>query len=209
LTASFISVTPEMDTFGWKPAPNLTVTAGIKGNAMDSLASAVVDVERYAASKGWGQPPQLYALARKKTIPVTGQKIAILAGRQDDELISIEQDPLPPGEPDQVLASIHWPKEVEGCVLVTELLALPPDAEKEAPGDPAAVEKWAASRPDSKEARLAVGVLRDGSYTCCLQLRDDKELIISPELADDLVTALLVTFIPADTADPDVSPTAD
>ena len=173
---------------------------------MDWLASAVVDVERYAASKGWGRPPQLYALARKETLRSADSKTAaVVLGRPDDALIPIEQDPLPPGEPDDVLATIEWPEDVEGCVLVTELLILPPDAGKEVPGDPATVEEWAASRPDRKKARLAVGVLRDGSYTCCLQVRDDEGLIVAPELADDLVAALFTTFAPTGTTDPDVS----
>jgi hypothetical protein len=176
---------------------------------MDSLASAVVDVERYAATKGWGRPPQLYALTRKKTIrSADPETAAVLHDKQDDALIPMEQDPLPAGEPDEVLASIQWPTQVEGCVLVTELFVLPPGAEKEAPADPAAAEKWAARRLDRKEARLAVGVLRDGSYACCLQLRDSQELIIAPDLADDLVATLFATFVPGDIAEPDVSPGA-
>jgi hypothetical protein len=174
---------------------------------MNELASAVIDVERYAATKGWGRRPQLYALTRKETIRFpTPKAVAVLHGRRDDALIPIEQDPLPPGEPDQVLATIGWTEEVEGCVLVTELFILPPGAEKEAPGEPAAAEKWAASRPDRKKGRLAVGVLRDGSYTCCLQLENDEELIVAPELADDLVAALLATLVPGNSTDPDVLP---
>lgn len=174
---------------------------------MDALASAVIDVECHAATKGWGCRPQLYALTRKKTIRSPTPKVAaVLHGKRDDALISIEQDPLPPGEPDKVLATIGWTEEVEGCVLVTELLILPPGAEKEAPREPGAAEKWAASRPDRKKARLAVGVLRDGSYTCCLQLENEQELIVAPELADDLVAALFATLVPGNTTDPDVLP---
>lgn len=176
---------------------------------MDLLAATVVDVERYAATKGWGQPPRLYALTRKKAIRFPDPETAVgLHGKPDDALIPMEQDPLPPGEPDEVLASIQWPKQVEGCVLVTELLVLPPDAEKEAPSDPAAAEVWAANRPDRQEARLAVGVLRDGSYTCCLQIRESQELIVATGLADDLVATLFATLVPADTTDPNVSPSA-
>ncbi len=174
---------------------------------MDALASAVIDVERYAAAKGWEQPPQLYALTRKKTIrDPTPEVAAVLQGKRDDALIPIEQDRPIPGDPDKVLATIGWSEEVEGCVLVTELFVLPPDAEKEAPGEPAAAERWAASRPDRGKARLAVGVLRDGSYTCCLQLKNEEELIVAPDLADDLVAALFATLVPGDTTDPDVLP---
>jgi hypothetical protein len=178
---------------------------------MDSLASAVVDVVGLrAAGKEWGRPPQLYALARKKVIrTVDPGTAAILSGRQDDALIPIEQDPLPPGDPEEALAGIHWAKQVEGCVLVTELFVLPPGAEKKAPDKPSAAEQWAAGYPGGKQARIAVGVLRDGSYTCCLQVRGDEQAIVAPDLADDLVTALLVTFVPANTADPEASPAPD
>src|SRR5436190_18112461 len=116
---------------------------------MDSLASAVIDVERYAATKGWGRSPQLYALTRKRAIRFPGpETAAILRDKPDDALIPMEQDPLPPGEPEEVLASIQWPEQVEGCVLVTELLILPPGTEKEAPSEATAAETWAASRPD-------------------------------------------------------------
>jgi hypothetical protein len=210
LTASFTSVTPGMKRLKPRVGANLLVAAGIQGNAMDWLASAVVDAESHAASKGWDQAPQLYALARKNTLRSADAKAAAdLRGRPEDALIPIEQDQLPSGEPDEVLAGIHWPEEVEGCVLVTELFVLPPDAEKDIPGEPTAVEEWAAGRPDGKKARLAVGVLRDGSYTCCLQTQDKEEaLIVAPELAVDLVAVLLATFVSASTADADIPPGA-
>jgi len=174
---------------------------------MEPLASAVIDVERYAATKDWGQRPQLYALTRKGTIQDPTPKVAeVLQGKRDDALIPIEQDRPMLGAPDKVLATIGWAEEVEGCVLVTELVVLPPGAEKEAPGEPVAAEKWAASRPDGKRARLAVGVLRDGSFTCCLQLENEEELIVAPDLADDLVAALFATLVSGSTTDPDVRP---
>jgi hypothetical protein len=172
---------------------------------MDALACVVIDVGRYAAMKGWGRPPQLYALTRKKTIRSPAPTVAAaVQGKRDDALIPIEQDPLPPGDPDTVLAAIGWTEEVEGCVLVTELLVLPPGAEEEALTEPAAAEERAASLPGRKKARLAVGVLRDGSYACCLQLENEKELTVSPGLAPVLVAALFATLVPGNTAAPDV-----
>jgi hypothetical protein len=175
-----------------------------KANAMDSLTAAVVGAECHAADKGWGRPPQLYALAREPEPVSSDQELAgELGDPPQDSLIPIPQDPLPQGEPAEVLATIHWADEVVGCVLVTELVVLPPETATDAPPEQAAAEQWAAGCPDRREARLAVGVLRDGRHTCCLQLRgddeevgsDDTEVFVGPDLADDLVAALLGTFL--------------
>jgi hypothetical protein len=90
--------------------------------------------------------------------------------------------------------SIHWPEEVEGCVLVTEIVVLPPNAEEEMPAEATAAEQWAAAYPGSREAQLTVGVLRDGHCACCLQLRGEEDLTVRNDLGDDLVAALLDTF---------------
>ncbi len=161
---------------------------------MDPLTTAVVEAERHAAGKGWGQAPHLYALAKKEALTLSRELAAQLSDAPDGSLIPIEQDPLREGEPAEVLASVHWPSEVAGCVLVTEIIVLPPRAEEEAPSEPAAAEQWAAGHPDGHQGRLAVGVLRDGQYSCCLQLRNEEALQVGTEIADDLVAALLGTF---------------
>lgn len=166
---------------------------------MDPLASAALEAERYADRQGWGKRPVLFALARKGQIqPANPKAEAILRGRRDDELIPIEQDPLPSGEPEEVLAGIRWGEDVEGCVLTTEILVLPPETKAKSPSDPAELERWADSQPGREQARLAVGVLRSGDYTCCLRLKGQEELIVIPDMADDIVTALLGTFVPAE-----------
>jgi hypothetical protein len=149
---------------------------------MDNLTTAVVDVASHAAAQGWQKPPSLYALVPNSAAESAG------------ELIAFAQDPLPAGEPDEVLASIHWPETVAGCVLVTELIILPLEAEESAPADQHQAEQWAAHRPDKREGRLSVGVMRGGQYLCCLQLRGDDDLLVRNDLADDLVAALLNTL---------------
>jgi hypothetical protein len=130
----------------------------------------------------------------------------------------------PDGSPDldAALATLSWPPAVAGCALVHEILVLPPDAEAEldeavahavgAPGaDEATAERvaveHAASHPDRREARLVAAALRGGPTLCLLQLRPrpgeepaqvagqpGPELLEHPELAPNLVAALLATL---------------
>jgi hypothetical protein len=163
---------------------------------MDPLTLAVLQAESHRARSGWGQPPQLYALASKEALAdASSQLDARIRKAPAGSFIPVEQDPLPEGEPLDVLAGIAWPDDVAGCVLVTEVVILPPDAQREAPRDPDEMERWARDYPGSREARLAVGVSRSGDHACVLRLQGDDGVQIDPQLADDLVTALLETFI--------------
>jgi len=105
---------------------------------------------------------------------------------------------------------------VVGCALVQEILILPPDAEAELndvvdalSADPQTAEQaaleHAAAHPQRQEARLVAAVLRGGEALCLLQLRPDAtdlatdpdsppELLEHPELAPNLVAALLATL---------------
>jgi hypothetical protein len=161
----------------------------------DSLVAAMLNAEAYVARQNWGQPPQLFSLATKSSLTAADRVLSgELRDEEPDTLIPVAQDPLPEGEPFDVLATVRWPDQVVGCVLVTELVTLPPEAEKDAPGDPVAAERWASARPDKREARLAVCVSRDGDYICGLRIRDEDDIQVGPDLADDIVAALLGTF---------------
>jgi hypothetical protein len=158
---------------------------------IDTLTAAVVEAARDAANGRWGGPPRLYALATHSSLAQYDVSLpAQVAAAAPGALIPIEQDPLPAGNAVDVLAQISWPPAVPGCVLVTDVLIdgeLPPgDAGRD--GDPGA----------ERQARLTVGVLREGEsaaqYACCLQRRGSDELIVNPDMADDLVAALLGTF---------------
>jgi hypothetical protein len=170
-------------------------TQGVDPREMDALESAVLQAEAFVARDGWGRPPRLFSLARKSALVAADSELA--AGLEDagpDALIPVLQDDLPAGEPLDAIALIRWPEEVAGCVLVTEFVALPPEAEKDAPGDPAEAERWASERSDGTTARLAVGVTRAGGYRCCLRREGEDEVQVGDDLADDLVAALLGTF---------------
>jgi hypothetical protein len=106
------------------------------------------------------------------------------AGVPPGWLTPIEQEPLPQGPLDEVLATIRWPPAVLGCILITELVMLPHSAEQEAPYHEREIEIWATSHPERQDARLAIGVTRSGLHASCLRVRGDDELIVDPDLAD-------------------------
>jgi hypothetical protein len=154
---------------------------------MDELTAAVVETARSAADL-WDQPPRLYALARRSDLDDLEDRMPARAkDAPAGTLIPIAQDHLPNGDPAKVLARIHWPPIVPGCVLVTEVRIALPGAGDQSP------EEY-----QGRQARLCVGVLREtdqaAQHACCLQQRGVDELIVGPDLADDLVTALLGTL---------------
>jgi hypothetical protein len=86
-----------------------------------------------------------------------------------------------------------WPDAVTGCALAQEIVVLPPEAEASLPSGPDDLRQAAAEHPDRQEARLVAAVLRDGTSVCVLRLRDG-DLVESPDLAPNLIRALLGTF---------------
>ena len=166
--------------------------------AMDELRSAVIQVGLALAGQEFGrqQKPRLYALTRRSELDWVDPGALPVQVRDAPQaaLIPVEQDELPEGNPAEVLAGIRWPEAVEGCVLVTELVILPPVARDALPGEAAAAQRWGSGYEGRREGRLAVGVLRSGLYACCLQLRGEEGFLTGDDLADDVVTDLLATF---------------
>jgi uncharacterized coiled-coil protein SlyX len=162
---------------------------------MDSLVLAMLEAESHMDRMGWGEPPHLYALTEKiSPISADHELYAEIRDARPDALILAGQEPLPAGDPIEILANIHWPGDVVGCVLVAELTALPSGSKEDTPIDPAAAEQWASIRPDGRPARLAVGVCRNGAYTCGFRIRGEDNVQFGTERADGLVAALLATF---------------
>lgn len=149
---------------------------------VDSLTRAMLEAESHAETRGWGKPPQLYALTAETQ---DGRSAA---------LTPVEREPLPDGNLIEGLASIHWPEDVAGCVLVTELSALPLRGEETAFVDPVASGQWASMHPDGRPARLAVGVRRNGEHTYGLRIKGEDDVQVRADLAEDLVSALQRTF---------------
>jgi hypothetical protein len=187
-----------------------------------SLARCIREVAEYADSQGWDQPPQIFALV--PTAELAAAEPALLDQLDDeDALTPIAQEAFPDdiegGSPalDEFLATTSWPPAVVGCVLAQQIVVLPPDAESDLDdalipllADPDAADEAgraaAEAHPDRRTARLYVGVLRDGSSLCLMQLRplDDEdddgfgggepELLSYPDLGSNLIEALHATL---------------
>ena len=159
----------------------------------EELATAVAEVEEFAGAGGWDAPAQLFALVE------TAQLLAAepgLAGTVGGTYTPIAQDQLPEGDLHDALAQISWPDEVAGCILVQEIVVLPPEVGAELPDDPVEAARQAAEHPERTEARLVAGVLRDvRGGACLLRVRgDDTAPLRGADLAPNLLTALRMTF---------------
>lgn len=162
------------------------------------LEPVLAEIEAHLHAGGWDRPPALFALVRAERFladdPEAGRRLGLdrLAGTT---LTPIEQEALPEGPLDEVLAGIAWPPGVEGCALGQEIVVLPPAAEAGLTDDEAAAR--AADHPERREARLVAGALRDGTSATLLRLRAPEgadELLTGPDLAPNLTAALLATL---------------
>ena len=162
------------------------------------LEPTVAEIELHVHAGGWDRPPQLFALVRAGRFtaddPATAARLGV-DRLPADALTPVEQDGLPDEPLDDLLAGIAWPAAVEGCAISQEIVILPPSAEAELTDDHLAAR--ASSHPERREARLVVAVLRDGDSAALLRLRDADgadDLLTGPDLAPNLVAALLATF---------------
>lgn len=167
------------------------------GTLRPVLDSAIADIETHVHAAGWDRPPMLFALVRADRFladdPETGRRLG-LDQHDGATLTPVEQEDLPDGPLDDVLAGIAWPPSVSGCAVSQEIVILPPSAEAGLEVD--ALEAAVAGHPERREARLVVGVLRDGTSAALLRLRGEQEddVLTGPDLAPNLVSALLATL---------------
>lgn len=163
------------------------------------LEAALAEIETHVHAAGWDRRPALFALVRAGQFvaddPDTGRRLG-LDQVPPETLTPVEQDELPDQPLDELLAGIVWPAEVAGCAVVQEIVILPPSAEAELTDEQAAT--GAAGHPERREARLVAGVLRDGTSAALLRLRGTDaggdDVLTGPDLAPNLVRALLATF---------------
>jgi hypothetical protein len=156
---------------------------------INKLTLAMLEAESHVDSKGWGTPPYLFALTERMPAGPAGHEFS--AGTPD-ALILVPHE-LPGGDLAAALASIPWPEDVVGCVLVTELTDLP--ARKDgAPVDQVAARQWASARPDGGPARLAVSVGRNGEHVCGFRVKGEHDVQTRTDIGDDIVTVLRGTF---------------
>jgi len=197
---------------------------GVSKELAAALPVVAREIEEFVAGGGWDQPVQLFALVPTAALlaaePSMVSRIDAAA-----PLTPIAQEPLAEPELDVALAGIAWPDEVSGCVVVQEIVVLPPGAEAElAAGgatevgyaedggtedggtagggteDGAVLARLVASHPSRREARVVAAVLRDGPGACVLRLRGGEdvleEVVEHPDLAPNLLDALRRTFAP-------------
>ncbi|NUS44134.1 MAG: hypothetical protein HOQ24_10655 [Mycobacteriaceae bacterium] len=174
------------------------------------------EVAEYVDTQGWDQPPQMFALVT--TSDLAAAEPGLLDQLDNAELTPIAQDAFPDDidsdSPalEEFLATTTWPESVRGCVLVQQIVVLPPAAEDDldAALAPLLADRDAADRagraaaeshPGRRDARLFTGVLRDGPSLSLLQLRPDDDdpfpdldLLIHPDLAPNIVDALRHTL---------------
>ncbi|WP_194826325.1 PPA1309 family protein [Nocardia sp. XZ_19_231] len=177
------------------------------------LARCVREVVEFADAEGWGNPPQMFALVPTADLAAAEPD---LQDQLDDgsELTPVAQEAFPDDITggsmalDEFLATTTWPPAVEGCVLVQEIVVLPPDAESDLDealvplladdeAADAAGRAAAHAHPGRRDARLIAGVLRQGTTLCLLQIRPedddgfgDLDLRTYPNLAPGLIDAL-------------------
>ena len=163
------------------------------------LDAAIAEIEAHVHAAGWDRPATLFALVRADRFaaddPETAQRLGVTE-QDGDALTPIEQDELPEGPLDEVLAGIAWPDSVAGCAVSQEIVILPPTAEAGLSEDEIA--QRAADHPERREARLVVGELREGESMALLRMRaiegEADDLLTGPDLAPNLVAALLETL---------------
>ncbi|MEU7764281.1 PPA1309 family protein [Nocardia sp. NPDC049190] len=178
------------------------------------LARSVREVAEFVDAEGWGRPPQMFALVPTADL-VAVQPELIDQLDAGTELTPVAQEAFPEDVTggsmalDEFLATTTWPPAVQGCVLVQEIVVLPPDAESTlddalAPlladhdAADAAARAAAQAHPGRKQARLFAAVLRSGAALSLLQLRPeddaddfgDLELRTYPNLAPNIIDAL-------------------
>lgn len=167
----------------------------------DPLFRALSEIESHVASRGWDQPPRLYALALTDELlarePALANQLGLDSAEQaPGSLTPVEQE-VPTTSIDELLATITWPETVAGCALVVERIVLPPATEDTMPEDPEQVTSWAQNHPERTDVRIVVGVLRDGRQGSIMRVRgheDESDLIRDPEFSPDLGAALAATF---------------
>ena len=140
--------------------------------AADALAEVVREVELHAARAGWDQPAQLFALVDTADLVRREPQLADLLGVEPGAsagFTPVEQETVS-DTLEELLPTILWPPEVEGCAVVLEATTAPPG--------------------DSDEARVVAGVLHTGESWCAIRHRahDEDDMVLT---GNDLVPALL------------------
>lgn len=165
------------------------------------LDRLTVDIERHAAAAGWDQPARLFALVETADLLRREPALADDLGLRTAEpgaLTPVDQGDLPThASIDELLGGITWPADVLGSALTVERLMVPPEVETDMPQGEDEALRWLAEHPARQEVRLVVAVLRDGSRSAAIRMRDhdDETAVLTGEnLVPGLADALSATL---------------
>lgn len=161
------------------------------GTQESALADVVREVELHAARSGWDQPAHLFALVDTLELLEREPQLADVLGVSTESaagLTPVEQETVSESL-EQLLPSLLWPPEVDGCAVVVEAMTVPPETSG-VPDDAEAAAEYAAAHPEREEARIVAGVLRSGESWCAIRQRsnDEDDMVLT---GNDLVPSLL------------------
>ena len=172
-----------------------------------AVRRAVRELEAHVASGGWDGPVRVFALVNTaralgqdpSLAGTLGPDVVAAATADPEHLTAVEQEQLPDADSlEGLLGRIAWPPSVDGAALVVERLVVPPEAEAQAPKDPAEALAFLQQHPDRRELRMAAAALRDGTGACAVRARDhdedDRVAVGGPELVPGLVAAVAATL---------------
>lgn len=166
--------------------------------SLADLGSSIKEVAEFVDDRGWGQRPEMFALAPTSLLAESDP--SLIHDLDSAGLTPIEQAPLHedidqhPDALGEIISGISWPDSIVGAILVRQIVVLPPGS------NPSQADR----NPESQDARLFAGVLRDGRGLSLLQLRPGPdspaplqgtvELLQYEGLGAELLDALRATF---------------
>lgn len=164
-----------------------------------NLEPLIREVEDHVASAGWDQPVRLFALVPTANLLDANPELANELGISPEmPLTSVEQEIEDTLELDELLATIAWPEDVAGAIVVLERIVLPPSAESDLPSnDDSALVQAASDHPERRDVRIASAVLRSGQNLNALRYRthDSADAVaVAPNLVSRLNDAVASTF---------------
>lgn len=168
--------------------------------SLANLGTSIKEVAEFVDDRGWDQRPEMFALVPTALLAETDP--SLIHELDATGMTPVEQAPLHedidqhPDALGEIISGITWPDSVIGAILVRQIVVLPPGSN----ADPS----HARRNPESQDARLYAGVLRDGRGLSLLQLRPGPdaaeplhgtvELLQYEGLGAELLDALRSTF---------------
>ena len=160
----------------------------------------VKSLEIHVSNAGWDQPVRLFAVVYTTDLLREEPDAATTLGINPHSTYTpIEQEVDANVELDELLATIMWPSEVIGAVVVLERIILPPSAELDLPATESDLVEAATSHPERRDVRMVSAVLRSGEQLNALRYRthdDPDSVAIAPGLIHSLNEALAGSFSP-------------